>query len=165
MSTIVTLIDLFHDQLRDIYSMEVQLCEELPHLVSLCTDESLRELLLQHAHQNCNQVSEIAALFERRGESPAYDKCKAMAGLIEGGRAHLAKVDSPQIRDLMMIAHCLRIGYYEMAAYEITTLISGKLGLVGDSVILSEFLVEKREMAAGLLQIDPGIFHKEPAIS
>lgn len=30
----------------------------------------------------------------------------------------------------MMVARCLRIEYYEIAAYEFTTLLSGRMGLM-----------------------------------
>lgn len=138
--------------------MEIQLCESMPHLVSLCTNEELRELIIGHAHQNCNQIAEIAGIFERHGESHGDDKCKAMAGLIEGGTAHLEGVPTPHTRDLMMIAHCLRVEYYEMAAYEFTTLLSGRLGLKREPEILSELLAEEKDMAAALMLLEPSLF-------
>ena len=150
-STTNSPFELFFDQLRDLHSMEIQLRESMPHLVSLCTNEDLRALIVAHAHQNCNQIAEIAAIFERHGKSPGNDKCKAMAGLIEGGAEHLEEVRSPTTRDLMMIAHCLRIECYEMAAYEFTTLLSGRLGLKRDPEILCELLAEEKEMAAALM--------------
>ncbi|MES2980898.1 MAG: DUF892 family protein [Verrucomicrobiota bacterium] len=156
--TVKTPRELFFDQLRDIYSMEIQLCESMPHLVSMCTNPQLRDLITSHAHQNCNQIAEILTIFERHGESPGNDKCKAMAGLIEGGTTHLKEVPSPQTRDLMMIAHCLRVEYYEMAAYEFTTLLSGRLGLVCEPAVLSELLAEEKEMAVALMMMEPELF-------
>lgn len=153
-----TPLELFFDQLRDLHSMEIQLCESMPHLVSLCTNEDLRDLIVAHAHQNCNQIAEIAAIFERHEKSPGNDKCKAIAGLIEGGTAHLEGVRSPHTRDLMMIAHCYRIECYEMAAYEFTTLLSGRLGLKREPQILSELLAEEKEMAAALMLLEPDLF-------
>lgn len=143
--------ELFFDQLRDLYSMELQFCESLPYMVFLCTNEKLRELVAGHAVENCNQISEIASIFERHGKSPGDDKCKAMAGLIDGGTAHLEGVQSPQMRDLMMIAHCLRVEYYEIAAYEFTTLLSGRSGMLREPEILSELLAEEKDMAAALM--------------
>ncbi len=153
-----TPFELLFDQLRDLYSMEVQLCESMPSLVSLCTNDELRELNSRHARQNSKQIAEIAAIFERHGESPGEDKCMAMAGLIEGGTAHLESVYSPQTRDLMMIAHCLRIEFYEMASYEFTTHLSGRLGLRREAVSLSELLEEEKEMAAALMRLEPDLF-------
>lgn len=157
-TNVATTLDFFFDQLRDIYSMEVQLCESLPHLVALTTHEPLRALLEGHAHQNCNQIAEIAAIFERHGKSPGNDKCMAMEGLISGGTIHLEGVENPYLRDLMMIAHCHRIEHYEMAAYEITTLLSGRLGLSREPGILSELLADEKDMAAALMLLEPELF-------
>lgn len=157
-STANTPFELLFDQLRDLYSMEVQLCDTMSHLVSLCTHPELRDLIVSHAHQNCHQIAEIAAIFERHGEPPGKDKCKAMAGLIEGGSAHLEGVRSPHTRDLIMIAHCLRIECYEMAAYEFTTLLSGRLGLMREPETLSELLAEEKNMASALMLLKPDLF-------
>ena len=138
--------------------MEVQLCESMPDLVSLCTNEELRELIVSHAHQNCEQIVEIVAIFDRYGEATGHDKCMAMSGLIEGGTAHLKAVRCPHTRDLMMIAHCLRIECYEIAAYSFTALLSGRLGLKREPEILSELLAEEQDMAAVLRLLEPELF-------
>lgn len=65
--TINTPLEFFFDQLHDLYSMEVQLRESKPRLVSLCSNVELRNLITSHAHQNCNQIMEIAAIFGRLG--------------------------------------------------------------------------------------------------
>lgn len=159
MNTIAnTPLELLFDQLRDLHSMEIQLCESMPLLVSLCTNEELRDLIVNHAHQNGSQIAEIIAIFERYGEPFSDDRCMAMAGLIEGGTAHLESVASPHSRDLMMIAHCLRIEYYEIAAYEFTTLLSGRLGLMREPAILSELLKEEKDMATALKVLEPELF-------
>lgn len=150
--------DLFIDQLRDIYSMEVQIGQSMPHLVALCANESLRELIERHAQQNCIQIAEISKIFERHGELPGGDTCKAMAGLIEGGTSHLRDVKDPHTRDLMMIAHCLRIEYHEMAAYEITSLLAVRLGMIQEQELLTELLGEEKDMAAALLEWEPFLF-------
>lgn len=153
-----TPLELFFDQLRDLYSMEIQLCESMPDLVTLCTNEALRDLVLTHAHQNRQHIDRVSAMFEWHDKSPGDDNCRAMAGLIEGGTAHLEAVRCPNIRDLMMIAHCLRIEYYEMAAYEFTALISGRLGLMRESGIIDELLADEKAMAAALLLLEPDLF-------
>jgi ferritin-like metal-binding protein YciE len=158
MTSANTPLELFFDQMRDIHSMELQLCDSLPHLASLCTDGNLKDLISKHAHHTCSQIEVIAAIFARHGESPGEDKSKAIAGLIEGGTAHLEAVESPHTRDLMMVAHCLRVEYYEMASYEITILLSGQLGLLREPTILSELVAEEKEMANALMEIEPNLF-------
>ncbi len=157
-TTVHTPRDLFLDQLRDIYSMEGQICESMPRLAAMCTDRALREMIESHAEQNRDQLTEIVAIFERWGQSPGDDSCKAIAGLIQGGTTHLEAVEDPNTRDLMMIAHCLRIEHYEMAAYVITGRLAGRLGMMRESEILSGLLAEETEMACALLGLEPDLF-------
>lgn len=151
--------DLFFDQLNDIYSMEVQICRTMPRLVALCENESLRELLEIHAQQNVVQITEIVEIFQRHDRTQGDDRCMAITGLIEGGNAHLEAVEVPHTRDLMMIAHCLRIEYYEVAAYQITIRLAGRLGTKHETEILSELLEEERDMAHLLLKCEPELFN------
>jgi len=153
-----TLTELFFDQLRDIHSAAAQLVKSMPLHVSLCTHDALRNLLASHTHQYHNQMAEISAIFEWHGVVIGNDACKAMAGLLDGGTSHLQEVESAQTRDMMMIAHCLRIQAYEMAAYDFTTLLAGRLGMLREPSILSELLAEEKEMAANLMLLEPGIF-------
>ena len=158
LSNVGTPIELFFDQLRDLYSMEVQICDSMPELLNLCTNEKLRDLISSHARQNDIQVGEIMVIFDRHGIVPGNEKCKAIAGLIEGGTAHLNAVPCPHTRDLMMIAHCLRIEYYEIAAYKIATILSWRLGLTHEPSILSGLLGEEKEMASELMRLEPTLF-------
>lgn len=153
-----TPLDLFFDQLRDLYSLEVQLRDSMSHLTTLCTDDALLDLILTHAQETEIQIEELTMIFDRHGESPGGDHCKAMAGLIRGGTAHLEGVKSTATRDLMMIAHCLRIEYYALSAYEFTTTLSGRLGLWRERKILNQALSQEMGMAAALMALEPGIF-------
>ena len=150
--------DLFFNQLRDLYSVEIQLYESMPDLIAMCTDEELLYLIVSHAHQNCDQIARISSIFDRHGVMPGDYECKAIAGLIDEATIHLEGVRCPQMRNLMMIAHCLRIEYYEMAAYEVTTLLSGRLGLMREPMILSDLLAEEKKMASALIQMEPALF-------
>lgn len=147
--------ELFFDQLNDLFSSEIQLYESLPHLISMCANDDLRYLIINHAHQNCEQIAEIIAIFDQYGVSPGSDKCQAMAGMIEGGVRHMEAVQCPHTLNLMMIGHCLRIEYYEMAAYEMTTFLSIKLGLKREPPILRHRLAAEKNMAAALQRLEP----------
>jgi ferritin-like metal-binding protein YciE len=125
----------------------------------------LRSLLLSHAQLNGNQIVEIAAILERQGESSGNDKCMAMAGLIEEGTARLERAMSHHTRDLMLVTLCRRIGRFEMAAYEITTLLSGRLGLMREPLVLSELLANERDMASALIGLEPGLFERASSIA
>lgn len=163
MDAIITPHDLFIDQLRDLCSMETQLTAALPELVLLSGHPALRELLIRHAEETDFQLSAIREILARHGNEAGEDTCKAMRGLIEGGEAHLKKVEHEPTRDLMMIAHCLRVEHYEIAAYQITQRLAQHLGLDSDVRILETLLDQETYTAAQLLALEPMIFTTEEA--
>ena len=153
-----TPLDLFHDQLRDLYSMEKQLSESLPRLATWINHPWLREAVFHHAEETTQQRLIIDGIFQKHQLEPSHDQCKAVAGLIEGGDAHLKSVDDPHTRDLMMIAHCLRIEHYEIAAYTITARLAEHLKLGEEHELLTSILKEETRTSEMILQLEPEIF-------
>jgi ferritin-like metal-binding protein YciE len=150
--------DLLFDQLRDLYSAEDQLCDALPKLVDLIVNPPLRVAILNHIDETTGHFSELLRIFERHGVPAGSDRCQAMAGLIKGGESHLEGVNNEATRDLMMIAHCLRIEQYKIAAYEISLRLAGRLGFIIEAGVLSELHAQEKQMAAKLLELEPDIF-------
>ena len=150
--------DLFFDQMKDLHSMETQISSHLPDLLATAVDERLRGLLLTHSYETDQQLKILRELFARHGKDPGSDKCKAIAGLIDGGAAHLASVEDPATRDLMMVAHCLRVEHYEIAAYEITARLAGQLGLAEEAGVLLALQAQEQATADGLLGLEPNLF-------
>lgn len=149
-----SLRDLFFDQLHDILSMESQLVSAMPRLVPLCHDRDLRELVSEHAAETVQHRAAVIQILEDNGVDIEDDECKAMAGLIEGGEEHLNQVDEPHTRDMMMIAHCLRIEHYEIAAYEITIRLGEWLGMHADVEKLQGTLHQERAAARSLDEME-----------
>ncbi len=152
--------DLFFDQLRDIHSMEVQLIEALPRLIKLTGHPSLRELITDRLEEVEFQNADVVEIFRRHQVPPGSDKCKAIAGLIEGGEAHLEAVPHEPTRDLMMVAHCLRICYYAIAACEITHRLAGRLGMSGEAETLEIILSQENDAAEELLSLEFELFEE-----
>ncbi|MBX3743630.1 MAG: DUF892 family protein [Akkermansiaceae bacterium] len=150
--------DLFFDQMKDLRSMTSQLSGHLPALVAATTDDGLRALLGDYSQGVVLHHEEIMDLFRRHDREPGSDKCKAIAGLIEGGNAHIASVADPGTRDLMIIAHVLRVFAYGDAACEITSRLAGQLGLAGDAGVLLGMQQAAQRAAEDLLALQPPVF-------
>lgn len=158
MKTVKTPKDLFFDQLSDIFSMESQLADTMRHLASLATDEELGAIIDSHAGDNEAHRAKALVIFDDHGVAPAGDPCKAIAGLIEGGNAHLEAAGEPRTRDLMLVAHCLRVEHYEIAAYEITIRLAENLSMEREASILKESLEDETKILERLLEMEPRIF-------
>jgi len=138
--------------------MESQISGHLPDLLAKAVDERLRQIIIDHSFETDRQLATIRSLFSRHGRDPGDDKCKAISGLIEGGNTHLASVENTSTRDLMMVAHWLRVERYEIAAYEITSRLAGQLGFTEDAGVLLELLAQEQNAAAGILGLEPNLF-------
>jgi ferritin-like metal-binding protein YciE len=162
--TITTPTDLLFDQLRDIYSFETQLAKAFPNVWRRSINGELRSLLQSHSVTTEAQAGRVHGIFELYGVPLGSYPCKAMAGLIEGGDAHLASAQTSALRDLMVIAHCLRIQEYQRAAYEITRRIAEKVGFEPVVGVLSAHLSEEMAASDGLRELEPRIFEltREP---
>ena len=150
--------ELFFDQMKDLRSMTSQLGGHLPDLVVVTADEDLRALLAAYSQGVVLHHEEIMDLFRHHGRESGNDKCKAIAGLIVGGNAHIASVADPGTRDLMIIAHMLRVVAYGNAAYEITSCLAGQLDLAGDAGVLLGLQQAGQSVAEDLLALQPRIF-------
>lgn len=150
--------DLFFDQLRDLHSVETQLVASLPTLVARNPYAPLAYLLSKHAEETQRQLSQIASIFAQHQIEIGDDTCKAMEGLIAGGDGHLDSVEVPTTRDLMMIAHCLRIEHYEVAAYGITLQLGRQLGFSEEVALLGSILAEEQLAIDQLNKLEPEIY-------
>lgn len=150
--------DLFFDQIRDLHSVETQLLESLPVLSARAAHPALHELITRHAAETARHLSIVAAILESHGTGPGGDKCKAMEGLIAGGNAHLDGVEVPQTRDLMLVAHCLRIEHYEIAGYGIALRLAQGLELKEEAAALESIIQEEKDAARGLQALEPVLF-------
>jgi ferritin-like metal-binding protein YciE len=150
---------LLFDQLCDLHSVESQLADALPKLSSQVQHAGLRDVLERHCSETEEQLSLLQEVCEAHEFSPGSDTCRAMAGLLKGGKAHLKSVKIPEVRDLMMIAHCLRIEQYEVAAYEVSLSIAEKIGTFDDIVaVLRRILAEERAVKNSLKELESEVF-------
>lgn len=114
---IETPTDLLFDQLRDIHSFEALLVDEFQDLARFATSPGLKDLLSGQAAQTGKQRMGIAKIFAVHEQELGRDPCKAMEGLLKGGRKHIKQAKPGTVRDLLIIAHSLRVKNYEIAAY------------------------------------------------
>ena len=120
--------DLFFVQLRDLCSAKSQVILTLPELAAHASSPGLRNLLLDHERDSIRHKKTIATIFKRHGVDPEGKICEAIGGLIKSGNGYLAKTGNPQVRDLLLVAHCNRLEHYEIAAYGFTVSLAQHLG-------------------------------------
>jgi ferritin-like metal-binding protein YciE len=150
--------ELLFDQLRDLYSAKSQVILTLPELAGYTSLPELRALLLEHESESIRHKEIITAIFERHGEPPDGEISEGIRGLIVTGNARLARAENPQIRDLLLVAHCNRLEHYEIAAHGFTVSLARHVGFVKDAHDLAGMLGEDQEMAHHLAQVGAAVF-------
>ena len=117
MSKMKNLEDLFHHQLKDLYSAEEQLIEALPKTAEKATDKDLKKALNDHLKETKEQKKRLEQIGKELGIELSGEKCKAMAGLIKETEDFLKEDTSDEVKDAGIIAECQRIEHYEISGY------------------------------------------------
>jgi ferritin-like metal-binding protein YciE len=117
MATIDTTADLLIEELRKLYSAEIQLIKAMPALIKAVTSSDLRKALEVHLRQTQFHAQRLEKIGKGLGQSLEGHTCKAMQGLvaeaseIKGGDAGNA------MRDLALIGAAQKIEHHEIAGY------------------------------------------------
>lgn len=109
--------DLFHDQLKDMFSAESQLIKALPKLAKAAASPDLRKALSSHLKETRGQVRRLQQVGRKLGMPVTGKKCKGMEGLVKEGSEALKATGDECILDLALIAGGQRVEHYEISSY------------------------------------------------
>ena len=137
------LMNLYVDELKDVYSAEKQILSALPKMASKAKHEELRKAFENHRVMTEEQVRRLDTIFDDLKQSPAGKKCKGMEGLIEEGEEMMEEDADPDVMDAAMIAAAQRVEHYEIAAYGTLRTYANQLGLTDHARLLQTTLDEE----------------------
>jgi len=115
--SLMTLKDLYIEQLRDLYSAETQLLQALPKMAAAASNTSLKEAFNTHLNETRGQLERLERIFSSLSTNPRGHTCQAMVGLIKEGEEILQKPGDPDVKDAALIASAQRVEHYEIAGY------------------------------------------------
>jgi ferritin-like metal-binding protein YciE len=150
--------NLFFDQLQDMLGMEALLLKAMPRLAALSHHPSLRAFILGWREDIDVRCVEISEIFTRSQLSPGNAPNMAMTAIIEWGEADLEAIKNFPIRDLMVVAHCLRLSYHTTASREIVGRLAERLGLAREAKILKLMGEQEARVTEDLLELEMEIF-------
>lgn len=111
------LMDLYIDQLKDLYNAEHQLTTALPKMSKAASSPQLKKAFDEHLEETKVHVERLEQVFEKLGRGPKGKTCKAMKGLIEEGGEMIKEDAEPSVKDAGLIAAAQRVEHYEIAGY------------------------------------------------
>jgi len=145
MSTVNSLTELLHEEIKDLYDAEKQLVKALPKMARAATSEDLKKGFTTHLEETKKHVARLEQAFEHLGVPVRGKTCKAMDGLVAEGEEAI-DLDGPDaIRDACLIGAAQRVEHYEMAAYGTARNFAQLLGESEVAQLLQETLDEEKE--------------------
>lgn len=158
------LLELFMEELKDIYWAEKHLVKALPKMQKAATSEELAGAFEDHLSVTEEQVTKVERVFELLGEKPAGKKCEAMAGLVAEAEAIIDETEEgTSTRDVALIIAAQKVEHYEIATYGGLATLAKTLGNEEIGNILGEILEEEKEADELLTQLAEESINMEAA--
>lgn len=146
----------FHGQIEDLHSAEIQLIAALPAMADAASDEKLKTAIREHLEETRGHVRRLEEIESELGIGGAEEQCEAMAGLIREGEEIVFADGVPQAKDVALIAAAQRVEHYEIAAYGTAKTLAGELGHDKAKDLLDETLDEENHADELLTKIATG---------
>lgn len=140
------LLELFTDEIKDIYWAEKHLTKALPKMEKAATSEELKEAFATHLDQTQEHVTRLEKVFELLEEKPQAKKCDAMEGLVSEGEGIIEDTDEgTATRDVGLILAAQKVEHYEIATYGGLAQLARTMNREDIAEILDQTLEEEKE--------------------
>jgi ferritin-like metal-binding protein YciE len=149
----MTLADLFHDTLKDIYFAERQILKALPKMARAAQAEPLRQGFLKHKEQTEGQVERLQQVFEIIGKRAQGKTCEAIQGIIAEGEEIMEEFKGTVALDAGLISSAQAVEHYEIARYGTLAAWAKQLGYKDAVPLLEATLKEESQTDATLSKL------------
>ena len=146
------LMQLFVDELKDLYNAESQLIKALPKMAKAATSDDLRAGFEHHLEQTKEHARRIEEICSELGEKPTGKKCGGMEGLIGEGKEMMDEFEG-DLLDAALISAAQRVEHYEIAAYGTVRTYAELLSQDRAVELLEETLEEEKETDQKLTEL------------
>lgn len=155
-----TLTDVFHEQIKDMYSAEQQVAEALPKMVKAAKDKDLKQAFKDHLKETETHIERLEQVKEKLGVK-GKKTCKAMKGLVKEGEEVIEEEGSAAAKDAALIIAAQKIEHYEIATYGTLCTYAEMLGYDEALELLRQSLSEDAGADEKLSQIAKTTVNKE----
>jgi ferritin-like metal-binding protein YciE len=140
MAKIESLLDLYVDELKDLWSSNDQMQRALRKIAPEATDARLKAMLEKSPEGIAKHTDLLKALIENQDEDVSKEHCKGMEGLVAEAIKHTiddAPVRGP-VRDAAIIAQYQRMTHYGITGFGTVAAFADALSLDDDARQLRE---------------------------
>ena len=148
------LLELFTDEMKDIYWAEKHLVKALPKMQKAASAQELKNAFETHLEQTKVHVTRLEQVFELLEEKAVAKKCDAMAGLVEEAQGVIEDTEEgTATRDVALIIAAQKVEHYEIATYGSLVTLAKTLGRKDVASILADTLNEEEQTDELLTEI------------
>ncbi|MBL7712861.1 MAG: ferritin-like domain-containing protein [Chitinophagaceae bacterium] len=152
------LMELFTDELKDIYWAEKHLVKALPKMQKAASAAELADAFGKHLEETKGHVERLEEVFGLLGKKAQAKKCDAMEGLVEESKSIIEDTeDGTATRDVGLILAAQKVEHYEIATYGGLAQLAKTLKLGEVAKILGQTLEEEKrcdETLSGIAEND-----------
>jgi ferritin-like metal-binding protein YciE len=150
---IASLEGLFHEELKDLYSVETQQLEALPRMIDKAGSKELQQALKGHLEVTRKHKDRLEEVSRSRKITLAGKTCKGMAGIIRENEEILGEVQGGGAVDAALIASGQRVEHYEISGYGTAREYARMLGDESAAKLLKQTLDEEKAADKKLTEI------------
>jgi ferritin-like metal-binding protein YciE len=152
------LLQLFTDEIKDIYWAEKHLVKALPKMKKAATTGELATAFANHLDETKGHVTRLEQVFELLDKKVQAKKCDAMEGLVAEAESIIEDTEEgTATRDVGLILAAQKVEHYEIATYGGLTQLAKTLGLDDVAELLGQTLNEEKtcdETLSGIAEND-----------
>jgi ferritin-like metal-binding protein YciE len=143
MDKLNNLQDLFHHELKDLYSAEQQILQALPKMAKAAEHQELRQAFEEHERVTRDQVQRLDMIADDLGLDLKGHKCRGIEGIIKEGEEIVNARGEAEVRDAGLIGAAQRVEHYEIAGYGTARTFARRLGHDRAAQLLQQTLDEE----------------------
>lgn len=157
------LMELFEDELKDIYWAEKALTKAIPKMIKNATSQELIDALTNHLEETKNQVTRVENVFASIDKKATAKKCEAMEGLIKEAEDIMESCEDGAMCDAGIISAGQKVEHYEIASYGTLRQFAKTLGLTKAVTLLETTLKEEKAADEKLSEVATDAINVEAA--
>ncbi len=147
------LMELFEDQLKDIFGAEKALTKAMPKMIDNASSPELIDALIEHFGFTDQRVTRLEKAFESIGVKAEAKRCLAMEGLVNEAEEVMKSTSEGIVRDAGIILAAQKIEHYEIATYGTLLSFANVLGEEEAASLIEDTLNEEKEADIKLTEI------------
>lgn len=157
------LMELFEDELKDIYWAENALVKSIPKMIDNATSTDLNKALSSHLKETKEHVNRLEKIFSLIGKKAEGKKCDATEGLLKEAKDIMESCEEGSMRDAGIIAAAQKVEHYEIATYGTLRQFAETLLLTDVEKLLAKTLQEEKDADLKLSEVAMDAINVEAA--